>query len=111
MGKALSWICGCGVRVEAIRGEHVAAWGVGRGAAIRFGISVATAIRWAQLQRDQGSTAPKCKAATCIAAPSSATRRYRRTPISPIGHTPVRVSSGAASGQAIANNNQISTVK
>jgi len=30
-----------------------------RGAATRLGISAATAVRWAQLQRDRGSTAPK----------------------------------------------------
>jgi transposase len=39
--------------------DAVAAGMSRRAAAIRFGISAATAIRWAQLQRDQGSAAPK----------------------------------------------------
>jgi len=32
-----------------------------RAAAARFGISAATAVRWAQLQRDRGSAAPRAQ--------------------------------------------------
>ena len=32
-----------------------------RAAAARFGISAATAVRWAQLQRDRGSVAPRAQ--------------------------------------------------
>ena len=53
MGKALS---------VDLRVRVVEAIGLGmsrRAAATRFGISAASAIRWAQLQRDRGSAAPR----------------------------------------------------
>jgi len=45
-----------------LRARVVDAIGAGmsrRAAALRFGISAATAVRWAQLQRDRGSVASK----------------------------------------------------
>jgi len=52
MGKALS----VDLRVRVI--DAIGAGMSRRAAATRFGISAATAVRWAQLQRDAGSVAP-----------------------------------------------------
>ncbi len=52
MGKPLS----VDLRVRVV--DAIGA-GMSRRAAARFGISAATAVRWAQLQRDRGSAAPK----------------------------------------------------
>jgi len=52
MGKALS----VDLRVRVV--EAIAAGMSRRAAAVRFGISAATAIRWAQRQREAGSVAP-----------------------------------------------------
>ena len=53
MGKALS----VDLRVRVV--EAIGAGMSRRAAATRFGISAATAVRWAQLQRDRGSVASK----------------------------------------------------
>jgi hypothetical protein len=52
MGKALS----VDLRVRVI--DAIGAGMSRRATATRFGISAATAVRWAQLQRDTGSVAP-----------------------------------------------------